>query len=134
MRPLPKYLNLPVENLSWPPFFLVISGKNRFDNGGIYDNFELPFFARKIYQYGSTVSQKMQNYNIFSLVGGVSFLSKVHFVNIFMRRSLRLKWSYNLISKTLNISRLHLFVYCGPILIYFSGQKLDFQNFIFPPF
>ena len=101
--------------------FLVISGKNRFDNGGIYDNFELPFFARKIYQYGSTVYQKMQNYNIFSLVGGVSFLSKVHFVNIFMRRSLRLKWSYNLISKTLNISRLHLFVYCGPILIYFSG-------------
>ena len=71
--------------------FLVISGKNRFDNGGIYDNFELPFFARKIYQYGSTVYQKMQNGNIFSLVGGGKFSKQSSFRQYFHEKIFEIK-------------------------------------------
>ena len=32
-----------------------------------------------------------------------------------------------------NVAILHLLVYCGHILIYFSGQKWDFKTFIHSP-
>ena len=39
-------------------------GKLGFYNGGKSENFEIPFLARKIYQYWSRVYQKMWNSNI----------------------------------------------------------------------
>ena len=44
-------------------FFIlkVIIGKHGFYNGGIYENFKIPFLTRKIYHYWSAVYQKMQN-------------------------------------------------------------------------
>ena len=110
--------------------------------------------TRKIYQYGSTVYQKMQNSNIW----GVCFVRKVEFFNIFMRKSrfkifeitmelhcnlknLKSWFSHKNIEKLNfsyktyppNVAILHLLVYCRPILIYFSGQKLDFKIFRFSP-
>ena len=69
-------------------------------------------------------------------------------------RFLRLQWNSIVISKFLNhdflmkiwtkstflrkhtpphVAILHLLVYCGPTLIYYSGQKLDFKIFIIFP-
>ena len=39
-------------------------GNSPIYNGGKNLNFEIQFLAKKIYQYGSTVYQKMQNSNI----------------------------------------------------------------------
>ena len=64
-------------------FSMFIKGKHGFYNGEKNEKFEIPFLARKIYQYWSRVYQKVQNSNIF----GVCFLRTVHFVNIFMRSS-----------------------------------------------
>ena len=63
--------------------FLVIMGKQGFYNGKKYENFEIQFLARIIYQCGSTVYQKMQNCNMW----GVCFLRKVDIVHTFMRKS-----------------------------------------------
>ena len=52
-------------------------------NGGENENLEIQFMARKIYQYGSTVHQKMQNSNIL----GVMFSKKKLLFIIFMRKS-----------------------------------------------
>ena len=109
--------------------------------------------ARKIYQYGSTVYQKMQNSNI---LGGM-FCKIKEFFSIFSWENpdlcfLRLQWSSIVISiiinydfswkycqnqlkkkhSTPNVVILHLLLYCGPKLIYLSGQKLHFKIWIFP--
>ena len=51
--------------------FEVIMGKHGFYNRGKSENFKIQFLARKIYQYGSTVYQKMQNSNIWGGGGGM---------------------------------------------------------------
>ena len=55
-----------VMNRNWQVdnFSKFIKGKHGFYNGGITEKFEIPFLARKIYQYWSRVYQKMQNSNI----------------------------------------------------------------------
>ena len=111
--------------------------------------------ARQIYQYGSTAYQKMQNSNIW----GVCFLKNkgdfsifswenhdLHDYEITMELHGNLKnhkswFSYENIEKATffrkhtptNVAILHLLVYCGTILIYFSSQKLDFKNLNFSP-
>ena len=60
-------------------------GKHGFYNRGKSENFESNFWPEKIYQYGFTVYQKMENSNIEG--GGVCFLRNVEFFNIFMRKS-----------------------------------------------
>ena len=57
-----------------------MKGKHRFYNGGMNENFEIQFVARKIYQYGPTVYQKMQNSNIW---GGMFSFKKSRFFQYF---------------------------------------------------
>ena len=45
-------------------FFKGYNGKTWIYNGGKSEHFKIQFLARKIYQYGATVYQKMQNSNI----------------------------------------------------------------------
>ena len=44
--------------------FVKTMGNVPIYNGGKNENFKIQFLARKIYQYGSTLHQKMQNSNI----------------------------------------------------------------------
>ena len=90
--------------------------------------------------------------------GGVCFLRKIYFVNIFMRKSwflifeitielysnLKIKnldFLIRILTKSIflrkhtlpNVAIPHLLVYCGLILIYFSGQKSNFKIFTDSP-
>ena len=67
-------------------------GKHGFYNGGKSENFKIQFLARKIYQYGSTVYQKMQNSNIW---GGM--FSKKSWVFQYFHEKIKISdfWGYN---------------------------------------
>ena len=64
-----------IEYLAWncdlATILNVLMEKRGFYNGGKSENLEIPFLAKTIYQYGSTVYQNSLNYNIFG--GGYVF-------------------------------------------------------------
>jgi hypothetical protein len=67
-----KKLEYLARNCGLATILKILMGKRGFYNGGRSENLEIPFLARKIYQYWSRVYQKMWNSNIW----GVCFFKK----------------------------------------------------------
>ena len=73
-------------------FFKVIRGKHGIYNGGKVNNFEIPFLARKIYQYWIRIYQKMRN----SYIWGGMFSNKSIFCRHFHEKIRILDfWDYD---------------------------------------